>query len=111
MARLAAHFLKTGKRITERLTMSYPRRPYSYPPPTPYRPAPALPPYPPEPPRRRLPSVILLSCLTLSILAVCILLALAGSLFAFLLPQSQPASFTPISTPVPTLPPLKVYKV
>jgi hypothetical protein len=87
------------------------RRPYTYPPPPPYQPAPALPPYPPEPPRRRLPSVIVLSCLTLSIVALCALLALFGSLFGFLLPRNQPVSFSPTSTPVPTLSPLKVYKV
>jgi Mannosyl-glycoprotein endo-beta-N-acetylglucosaminidase len=58
-----------------------------------------------------LPAVILLSCLTLSIVALCVLVALFGTLFAFLLPRNQPVSSLPVSTPVPTLPPLKVYKV
>jgi Mannosyl-glycoprotein endo-beta-N-acetylglucosaminidase len=70
-----------------------------------------MPPYVPKPPRRRLPSVILLSCLILILVAACALLALAGSLFSFLIPQSQPVALPPTSTPVPTLPPLKVYRV
>lgn len=90
--------------------MSQPRGPYSYPPP-PYQPAPVLPPYQLQPPRKRLPRVILLSCLTLSVVALCALLALFGSLFVFLLPHNSPGTFSPVSTPVPTLPPLKVYKV
>jgi hypothetical protein len=51
----------------------------------------------------------LFSCLTISAIAACALLGLAGVFFAFIVHHNQPAVPTP--TPVPTLPPLKVYSV
>jgi len=91
--------------------MSNPYYPPSYPPSPPYQPAPTLPPYPPLPHKKRSPLKILLTCLMISIGALCSLLALTTGFFIFLTSHSQPAPIPPTPTPVPTLPPLKVYSV
>jgi hypothetical protein len=82
---------------------------FPLPPVSTYRPIPAPPPYA-HPPRKRWPSYLLLGALTLTI-GLCALLILAGALFAFVLPHLQPASPVDAYTPVPTVPPLKVYNV
>ena len=91
--------------------MSNSYHPQPYQPPQTYQPVPPFHSGPPKPPRRRLPFVILLTCLTLVMITVCVLLTLGSTLFSFINSFNRLTSFPPISTPVPTLPPLKVYNV
>jgi hypothetical protein len=79
--------------------------------PPPYRPIPTYYPDPAKPPKRRLPIIILFTCLTLVIITICALLALGGTLFSFITSLNRLTTFPPTSTPVPTLPPLKVYSI
>ncbi len=85
--------------------------PQPYPPSPPYRPTPNSYPDPPKPSRRRLPFAILFTCLTLVMITICALLAMGSTLFSFIASLNQLTSLPPTSTPVPTLPPLKVYSV
>ena len=85
--------------------------PQQYPPSPPYQPIPNSYPNPSKRPRRRLPIVILFTCLTLMMIALCILLLLSSTLFSFFGSLNRLTSLPPTSTPVPTLPPLKVYNV
>lgn len=83
--------------------------PQPRPPMPPYQPVPTS--YPPKPARRRLPLLtILLTFMMLSMLAICTLLTMGGTLFTFFVSHTLLAPI-PTSTPVPTLPPLKVYSV
>jgi hypothetical protein len=86
--------------------------PPSRPPLLPYQPVPTFkPPKPPKNPKRRLPLLtILLTFLALSMLAICTLLTMGGTLFSSLVSHTLFAP-VPTSTPIPTLPPLKVYSV
>jgi hypothetical protein len=85
--------------------------PQPQPPVPPYRPVPTSYPNPAKPARRRLPIALLFTCLTLIMITICGLLALGGTLFSFFGSLNRLTTLPPISTPVPTLPPLKVYSV
>ncbi len=84
------------------------------------QPRPPLPPYQPVPTTPIHPDLqggvypfltIMLTFLALSMLAMCILLTMGGTLFSFFVSHTLFAPLPPTSTPVPTLPPLKVYSV
>ena len=80
-----------------------------YAPPAPYRPLPAPHPLPPyQPLGKRSPAKIMLTFLVISLLALCTLATLSGSLFLVFFLHDGPASIAP---PRPTLPPLTVYSV
>jgi hypothetical protein len=89
--------------------MSNAYHPQQYAPPVPYQPWPAPHPLPPyQPPSKRSPSKIMLTCLVTSLLALCTLVTLSGSLFLVFFLHNGPAYIAP---PRPTLPPLTVYSV
>lgn len=78
----------------------------------PYQPIPTVYPDPKKPARRRLPMALLFTCLTLFAIGACALLLLVGStLFSVFNSFNRITTLPPTSTPVPTLPPLKVYSV
>jgi Mannosyl-glycoprotein endo-beta-N-acetylglucosaminidase len=85
------------------MSSTYPPRAYPPPPPS-FQ-------YPPAPRKHSPLRVLLLTCLTLSLLGLCALLALGGTFFALVASHNQPIPTVQIPTPVPTLPPLKVYNV
>src|SRR5450432_338896 len=92
------------------MSNSYP--PQSYPPMRPYQPLLPVYPGPKKPSRRRWPIVLLFTCLALFTIGACALLLIAGStLFSVFTSFNRLTTIPPTNTPVPTLPPLKVYSV
>ncbi|HLZ63858.1 MAG TPA: glucosaminidase domain-containing protein [Ktedonosporobacter sp.] len=104
--------------------MSNNYQPPFYPPPQPqqplppYQPQPAYQPfptplssYPPGPPKKRSSFKLLLTCLVVSVLALCTLVTMGSAFFTFLFPRNEPVVVVPTATPRPTVPPLKVYTV
>lgn len=86
--------------------------PQSYPPVPPYPPAPPYYPDPQKPARRRFPKGLLIGCLTVVTIGLCAIALVAGStLFSIFTSLNRLTSIPPTDTPVPTLPPLKVYSV
>ncbi len=87
-------------------------QPPSYPPAPPYQPIPNPYPAPAKPPKRRWPLALLFTCLTLIMVTLCVLLfTVGGTLFSFITSINHLTSLPPTDTPVPTLPPLKIYSV